>query len=99
MSRSDDGVIKASTGKAQTRGDIVELEIGQLVEHLLRRQACRQQVAYIGDANPQPAHARTPATLCRIDGNSVSECGHGQRLGPTGYTAARRGRRVADDGC
>ena len=70
-SRRDDGGVDTSAREAQAGRDVLVFEVGQLFENLLRRQASRQQVEHIGDADAQPPHARSSTALSRIDGDAA----------------------------
>lgn len=48
-------------------------EVGQLLENLFRRQAGRQEIEHVCDADAQPSNARATAALSGIDGDAVSE--------------------------
>ncbi len=56
-------MIHAPTGESQTRGNIGEFEVGQLVHDLGRRQSRCQQIENVDDANAHAADAGASTTL------------------------------------
>ena len=66
-------MIHATTGEAEARGDIRGIEIGQLREDLLQREPGGQEIEDVNDTDAHSAHARTPATLLRIDGDAIHQ--------------------------
>jgi hypothetical protein len=78
--------------------NVIELEIRQLFEHLLRAEAIRQQVQNVNDADPHAADAGASATLFGIHGDPLQKVGHwtfiiariaalGKDIGRAGATA------------
>ena len=71
--RREDGVSQSATGKAEAGRDVLALQVGELLDHLIRRQAHRQQIEDITDANAHAAHARTPPALVGIHGDAIHQ--------------------------
>ena len=71
--RSENRMIEPATGETKAGGDISQLEVGEFVDDLLRREPIRQEIQHIDHANPHPADARPSAALLRIDSNSIHE--------------------------
>jgi hypothetical protein len=81
-------MIKTPTGKPQTRRDVLELEIGQLVEYLYRRQPRGEQVQHVRHADAQPSHTWTPPALLWVYSDPIGQYSHGSSS-ETEYTLAR----------
>lgn len=80
-SRRHDRMIKTSTGKPKTGGDVVEFEIRQFVDGLFRGQAGSEQIQHVRYADAEPAYAGAPSALVWVHGNPVGKCSHGRLLG------------------
>jgi hypothetical protein len=59
-------MIEATAREAKTRCNIVWLQVRQLFEHLLTRQAGRHQIEDIRDPNPHAANVWTTVTLLSV---------------------------------
>lgn len=81
LSRRHNRMIEAPAGESQARRDVLDLQVRQLFDDLRWRQAGRQQIQDVGDADAQSAHAGPASALVWVHGDSVGECGHGQFLG------------------
>ena len=69
-------MIKTATRQPQTRGDVLWLQIGKLLEHLLTTEAVCEQVQHVGDPNAHAADARAATALIGIYRNSFVQYGH-----------------------
>jgi hypothetical protein len=66
-------MVQATAGEAETRGDIGRLEIWQLGDDLLRRQAGGEEFEDVDDADAHPANAGASSALLRIDGDAIHQ--------------------------
>ena len=66
-------MIQATTGEAEARGNIRELEIRQLRDYLLRGQAGGKKFEDVHDPDAHPANAGASTTLLRIDGDAIHQ--------------------------
>lgn len=63
---------------AQRRGDVLGLEVGHLLEYLLRRETRSQEVDDIDDADSHSADAGPTTALFGIDRDAVEKISHGK---------------------
>jgi hypothetical protein len=82
-------VVETTARVAKARLNIIQNEVGELLDHLLRRKTRRKQIEDVNDANPHPTDAGTAAALARIDGDSVRDLGHWSTPQDTQYPTGR----------
>lgn len=86
-------MVESSAGEAQTRGNVLALQVGEFLENLVRRQPVRQQVEHIRHADAQAADAGTPSALGGVDGDAV---GLDVTGGTSAYTHDANGQPAGD---
>jgi hypothetical protein len=74
-------MIKTATGKPQTGGDVLDFQVRQLFEPLLRRQARCEQVQQVRHPDAQLAQSGTASTLVRVPGDPIGKGGQRPLLG------------------
>lgn len=79
-SSSHHGVVKSTARKTEARVDILDFEIGEILEHLLHGQSARQEIEHVRDANTHPSDAWTAAALLRIHRDSFRKVRHRNHL-------------------
>mgnify|MGYP007044037850 FL=1 len=62
--------------EAQARPYVLQLQIGQFTQHLFGRQAAGKEIKNVGHADPHSADARPPATLLKINRDSLCQFCH-----------------------
>ena len=67
----EERVVDPAAGIREARFEVVAFQVGHLVENLRCVETGSEQVEDITHANTHPAHARTSATLLRIEGDAV----------------------------
>jgi len=60
-------MVKPLGGISEGCLDVVQFQIGQLFQHLLRAEASSKQVEHINDADSHASYTRSTATLLGID--------------------------------
>jgi hypothetical protein len=69
-------MVQTPTRKPQGRVDVLQFQVGQLLDDLLGRETVREKVEYITDTYPHPADAGTPPALCGVHGYAIHQLGH-----------------------
>ena len=73
-------MIEPPACKPQARVDILELEIGHLLDDLLGGEAVCQEIQNVAYPNPHATDAGTPSTLLRIYRDAIRQFGHDTTL-------------------
>ena len=81
-SRGDDRMGQTTAGKPEARGNLLQLQIGELVHDLGSAQAGRQQVEDIRDTDSQFADAGASSALRGIDRDARTSAGPRLRIPP-----------------
>jgi hypothetical protein len=69
-------MIHVPSSMAQSRLDIVHLEIRKFLQDLVGIQAGGKEIEDVNNPNAHTANARAPAALLRVDRDSVGQLGH-----------------------
>ena len=69
-------MINAAAGEHHASLEIVSLQIRHFRQNLRRIKPGREQVQNVADTNSHPAHARPPAALPGIHGDSIHQVFH-----------------------
>ena len=73
-------MIEATASEAKAGCNILQLEVRQLFEYLLSRQAGGQEIENVRDPNPHAADARATATLLGVHRDPIGKFSHGASL-------------------
>jgi hypothetical protein len=92
-------VINSPTRETQARLNVLELQVREVSQHLFGRQAARQQIENIGDADTHSADARAPPALLRIDCDSLCQIRHSTLLIPCARHAKSTAANVSVWAC
>jgi hypothetical protein len=82
-------VVETTARVAKARLNIIQNEVGEFLDHLLRCKTGRKQIEDVDDANPHPTDAGTATALARIDGDSVRDLSHWSTSQGTQYPPGR----------
>ena len=98
-------MIEAAAGEAEAGPNVFKLQIREFFEDLLGRESVGHQVQDINDPDAHAADARAPATLLRVDGDSVGNISHwfilgqGLMLAPPARVSQSVVRLLVDQSC
>ena len=69
-------MVNPTTREAQTGVNILGLQVGEISQHLVGRQAGSQEIENVGHADAHPADAGAPAALLGINRDSLLQLCH-----------------------
>ena len=58
--------------ESQASSDVIGFEVGEIADDLLGRHAASEIVKHVVNGDPQIANTRLPATLARLNGDTIS---------------------------
>lgn len=69
-------MVETPTREPEARTDILEFEVGHLIENFLWGEAARKEIENVAHPYPHAANARTPSALLGIRRYALRQLGH-----------------------
>src|SRR5438876_7352556 len=93
-SRDEYRTIKPTRGESEACLQISRLEVGQLLENLVRTEAGGKEIEHVTYANAHAPNAGTSSALFRVHGDSISDLVHENKYTSAVWFDLTAGRRT-----